>query len=186
MAEITLAPVDASLCRACTTEKWFMHTDQNRVLGFGEGAEGVVKFMVEYFEAALERDKGDKDFELVGVYEDDKPVGFFGLEYLGPNRRAIQFFQFMKPGANGLSEKALQLQLCKTLYRKDLDVSRMEADVLSINREQIDVFKRVGMAQEGRKKRGFWMGADGFDVLSFGMTRSRHKMLKSGKRRKRK
>lgn len=179
MTNLTLAPVNDALCKACTTEGWFMNTDQNRVMGFGEGAEGVVKFMVEYFEVALERDREDENFQLVGVYEAKKPIGFFGLEYLGPNRRTIHLFQFMTPSANGSRDEALDIQV-RTLFstRGRSDLSRIESDVLSINDGQIKVFKEAGFAQEGRKREAFWMGGAPFDVLNFGMTRKKHRKLK--------
>lgn len=181
---LTLAPVDAALCQACTSEGWFLHSEANRLMGFGKGEEGIVKFMVDYFEEALRRDKEDADFELMGVYEAEKPVGFFGLEYLGSSRRAIHFFQFMSPGSNGLGEEALTEQL-KALFKRR-EIVRAETEVLHINRNQAAVLKSCGMIQEGRKRSAFWMGDANFDVLNFGLLRNRHRMLKQGKRRGRK
>lgn len=173
--DVVLSPVNTELRNAVADDGWFKNEETNWVLGFGRGLIGTALF-TEAFKGFIKKD-GEK-FSLQGIYRGDTPIGFCCITFLPGETRTAEILMFLAPeyrGKFGLAATAMTKVLHQVFSNKS--VFRVQIDLLSINKKAISFLRKFGFTQEGIRKSAFWMGVNGFNIVTLRILRPEWRRL---------
>lgn len=165
---LTLGPVTEAFVRAVSEECWLDDETENRQQGYGKGFEGREHARLGLLKL-LEREDLEQDFGLIGVYFEDHPVGFVGIDLNSEHRIAdVYFYIAPKRRKQGLGTAVLNYILAKVFGG---GMYRVQVDILRINKTGIEFLRNHGFTWESTKKSAYWMDKNVFDVAHLRLLR---------------
>lgn len=171
--DVVLAPVTPGLKNAVTKESWLHDSESNWKLGFGRGVVGVDVFVQTFREYV---DNEDDNFGLLGIYYKRQPVGFAAFTVI--DRAADLFFYIAPEYRNTFGVASTALYWCLEGIFNYNNITRVQIELLSINKEAISFLRKFGFKQEGIKKSAYWMGVNSFNIVMLAMLKHEFNWLK--------
>lgn len=165
---LTIGPVTQHVAQAAANEKWLEDETENRQQGFGKGYNGRAN-AIEGLLNLFERNHIEKDFGVIGVYLEEKPVGFAAVE-LHPDQRLADLYLFVSPARReqGIGTAVLNY-LLGVIYANN--TYRVQVDLLKINKDGVQFLRDRGFTWESTKKSAYWMDNNVYDIAHLRMLR---------------
>jgi len=165
---LTLGPVTEQFVCAVSDEHWLDDETENRQQGYGKGFEGREHARIGLLQL-LEREDLEQDFGLIGIYFEDHPVGFVGIDLNSEHRIADVYFYISPTQRKKGYGTAVLDYILQKVY--DGGMYRVQVDILRINKTGLEFLRDRGFTWESTKKSAYWMDKNVFDVAHLRLLR---------------
>lgn len=153
---IEVAPLTLGLRETAIANHWFRDEERNAFMGWGRGDVGILH-ATEAFRRMLQRADTDENYVAYGVYGGIEPVGYYGLEFLGPRTRTVRMEPFFVEDSEEVIHSSLQQVLHHVFTAMGRKIHRVETELL-MESPWVKLFRDFGFTQEGIKKSAVWIG----------------------------